>query len=225
MRYAIDDDTGRSILAVPHATCHCPGCGQPVVPKCGTLRCWHFAHEAGDDCDAWAEGESDWHQQWKEHAPQERCEVVMENHRADIVSADGLIIELQHSPIDVRVIREREVFYRKMIWLFDARSYIDRIVERHSGYFVWRHARLSILSCSCPVYLDTGYGDLIAIHDVLPLKRSQFHDGYMPRTFTGHRIAVETFIQRYISEPVSSISPMRVMDQQLTLFGEQAGDS
>ena len=42
-------------------------------------------------------------------------------HRADIVTASGGVVEIQHSPISVDVITEREEFYGEhMAWIFDA---------------------------------------------------------------------------------------------------------
>ena len=45
----------------------------------------------------------------------------MPPHRADIVTASGGVVEIQHSPISVDVITEREEFYgERMAWIFDA---------------------------------------------------------------------------------------------------------
>ena len=42
-------------------------------------------------------------------------------HRADIVTASGGVVEIQHSPISADVITEREEFYGdRMAWIFDA---------------------------------------------------------------------------------------------------------
>jgi hypothetical protein len=42
-------------------------------------------------------------------------------HRADVVTASGGVVELQHSPISPEVIAEREAFYgERMAWIFDA---------------------------------------------------------------------------------------------------------
>lgn len=40
-------------------------------------------------------------------------------HQADIVTHDGIVVEIQHSPISVDTIREREEFYEKMVWVLD----------------------------------------------------------------------------------------------------------
>jgi len=89
------DHTGS--LATPGARSTCPGCGGELVAKCGRIVTWHWAHLAAD-CDPWSEPESEWHRRWKfwflSH-PGVRVEVPMAEHRADVVLADGRIVELR----------------------------------------------------------------------------------------------------------------------------------
>ena len=51
-------------------------------------------------------------------------------HRADVLAADGCVVELQHSAISPEDIRKRETFYREhapgIVWIFD---YTDRPAE------------------------------------------------------------------------------------------------
>ncbi len=122
MWYATDVRTGTLISATPDANAICPGCLEPVIPKCGEIISWHFAHRS-NDCDSWSEPESEWHLKWKELAPPERREVVIENHRADVIwPGHNGILELQHSSISLTELREREEFYRSkgymVKWLF-----------------------------------------------------------------------------------------------------------
>ena len=69
----------------------CPVCEAEVIAKCGTINAWHWAHAAGTDCDTWAEpgGMSEWHLDWQNQVPAERREIVIGNHRADMVTARG----------------------------------------------------------------------------------------------------------------------------------------
>jgi hypothetical protein len=63
---------------------------------------------------------TEWHLGWQRAVPPERREVVMGPHRADIVTATGGVVEIQHSPIPAGVIGEREAFYGdRMLWIFD----------------------------------------------------------------------------------------------------------
>ncbi|PWV55568.1 competence protein CoiA [Chitinophaga sp. S165] len=103
----------------------CPGCGQPVIARCGTERISHWAHRQAKRCDSWWEPETEWHRTWKSNYPLAWQEKFLpdpntgEKHMADIYASDGLIIEFQHSHIkpEERVARER--FYRTMVWVVD----------------------------------------------------------------------------------------------------------
>ena len=64
---------------------------------------------------------TEWHLGWQRAVPPGRREVVMGPHRADLVTASGGVVEIQHSPISADVITEREEFYGdRMAWIFDA---------------------------------------------------------------------------------------------------------
>jgi len=115
----------------------CPYCGADVIPKCGQEVIHHWAHASTEDCDTWSEGETDWHLNWKAYFPESWQEVTMgENneHRADIKRPDGLVIEVQHSPITSTDAEEREVFYKNVIWIFDMHEHIHKpSILTHSG--------------------------------------------------------------------------------------------
>lgn len=103
----------------------CPLCKKPVRAKVGAIIAHHWAHESCEDCDSWSEGEGLWHRGWKEMVRPEARERTLrregheEYHRADIVGNRGIVVELQHSPISLEEIQEREAFYGRMVWLFD----------------------------------------------------------------------------------------------------------
>lgn len=131
------DEHGQLIEASKGAIAYCPGCGNRVRPKCGTMVAHHWAHISGGDCDTWSESEGPWHKGWKEYFPMHCREVVMgENneHRADVRLDNGLVIELQHSTISSEMIAERERFYGSMVWLFDARGFMKNLEIRKSYY-------------------------------------------------------------------------------------------
>lgn len=121
---------GSKILAKPEVqVATCPACGANVRAKCGNHNIWHWAHINTEDCDTWSEPEGEWHLGWKEVFPQDWREVVIgehREHRADIRTTGGLVVELQHSSITPEVIAEREQFYGNMIWIFDATEYVER---------------------------------------------------------------------------------------------------
>lgn len=163
MIYGIRD--GQRVVATPGAKAECPCCKSKLVAKCGRIVAWHWAHESVE-CDPWSEGESAWHLEWKSLVPPERREVVRGPHRADMVGPGGGVVELQHSAISVDEIEERERFYGKMVWVFDAQGFERNIDFReHEEFFSfrWRWPRKSILSAARPVFFDFGEGHLFEV--------------------------------------------------------------
>jgi competence CoiA-like predicted nuclease len=122
MMLAVNQEDAR-IQAEPGLKGTCPICKTEVIPKCGEIKTWHWAHKSLKDCDHWAEPESEWHYHWKIEAGIENTEIVIQKddkiHRADIKTTRGLVIELQHSPLSPQEVREREEFYGNMIWVID----------------------------------------------------------------------------------------------------------
>lgn len=172
MLYATTD-AGEREPATPGARGTCPLCRDAVQAKCGKIVVWHWAHLARDDCDPWSESETTWHRDWQEWVPPDQREIVIGRHRADIVTASGIVVELQHSSLPVDEIRAREDHYGRMIWLFDAREpyEYDRLdIRRKRGYatFRWKHPRKSLAACRKPVYLDLGYGLVLHLKRIYP---------------------------------------------------------
>jgi len=156
MMYGIDSNTGEKIRAKHNKKAVCPICGEELIPKCGRIKVWHWAHKKGTDCDEWYEPETDWHRFWKSLVPKEWCEQVIkkngEIHRADILTPTGLVIELQHSPISPDEIEEREEFYENMIWLFDCRG---KTFEKWGGSWCkMKYPKKHIAYCNKPTYLQ-----------------------------------------------------------------------
>ncbi|MEH1887894.1 MAG: competence protein CoiA family protein [Nostoc sp.] len=96
----------------------CPCCGNPVIPNCGPIKIHHWSHKNLKDCDSWYEPITEWHINWQNLFPEECREVVMGNHRADVVYK-SCVLEFQHSFISADNIKEREAFYKNMTWVFD----------------------------------------------------------------------------------------------------------
>jgi competence protein CoiA len=162
---------GARIPATPGMAAYCPSCHEPLRPKCGQIVSWHWAHAGRDDCDEWAEPNTAWHHYWQAMVSPNQCEISLGPHRADIQAHDGTIVEIQHSSISVEEIREREVFYGRMVWIFDAReAYSDeRLDLRHKGpyySFRWKHPRKSVGACRKPIFLDLGNGLLFRVKKI-----------------------------------------------------------
>ena len=143
---------GEKMRAKPRLKAQCPLCQKALIAKCGAIKVWHWAHEAGNYCDEWGEGETKWHKSWKDWFGVDRVEVVIEKrkkrHIADIVTKKGVVIEVQHSPIAPQIIEAREKFYGRMIWIVDARSFQANLKIRFRPFilkqlkentsFLWR---------------------------------------------------------------------------------------
>lgn len=59
----------------------CPGCGAPVIAKCGTHKVHHWAHKGVKMCDNWWEPETEWHRAWKNNFPKEWQEIFCRMNR------------------------------------------------------------------------------------------------------------------------------------------------
>jgi len=124
MRFALVES--KKVEASPGAVGMCPGCGQPMVAKCGLQRVHHWAHRRMA-CDPWWEPETEWHRTWKNNFPTDWQEVFLpdertgEKHIADVRTPHGLVVEFQHSHIDPHERTTRERFYQDMVWVVDGK--------------------------------------------------------------------------------------------------------
>lgn len=221
VRYAIDI-FGDKVEATPEEKfATCPLCKSWCIPKCGSIVTWHWAHEKRADCDTWSEGETEWHRGWKRMVSPQFQEVCKGPHRADIVGNKGVVIELQHSPISPETIEAREIFYGKMIWLFDASDFHDNIQFRKNDdtnyrSFRWKHARKTQLTADRPVFWDIPeyktrartnylrYADGTSREERIPSKTiprfifevKKFHEN---GNGWGYKWTVEKFIETFLS--------------------------
>lgn len=122
MRFSLVN--GQRKEAQPNLSGKCPVCDQAVVAKCGEVNIWHWSHKGRRTCDPWWENETEWHRAWKNHFPPEWHERVRyagdgERHIADVETAHGWVIELQHSPISSEERQSRDAFYRQIVWVVD----------------------------------------------------------------------------------------------------------
>lgn len=109
----------------------CPWTRLKVKAKVGEIR-QYWAYIGGQpELPEGYEIETEWHYNWKFSIQDDFCEVVCgENneHRADIIGNKETVIEIQNSPIDIRIVRERTNFYKslsckRVIWIVNATDY------------------------------------------------------------------------------------------------------
>ena len=122
MKYALVN--GERQEAKPGLSGKCEITGLSVISKCGTVRSPHWALIGEHERDSWWEPETPWHREWKGKFPKEWHEVTHpaengEEHRADVKTDQGLVIEFQHSHLDPQERLAREAFYQNMVWIVD----------------------------------------------------------------------------------------------------------
>jgi hypothetical protein len=122
MKYALIN--GQRHEAQPGLTGTCQVNGCPMISKCGEIKVWHWSHRGKRKCDPWWENETEWHRFWKNKFPEEWQEVVHksennEKHVADVKTAQGWVLEFQHSHLQPEERRARDNFYPKLVWIVD----------------------------------------------------------------------------------------------------------
>ena len=117
---------GARVEAQPGLSATCPRCKSAMLPKCGELKAWHWAHRGVRNCDPWWESETEWHRQWKDQFPADWQEIIRrapdgEKHIADVLTDQEVVLEFQHSPLRREEREARESFYGKMVWVVDGK--------------------------------------------------------------------------------------------------------
>lgn len=150
MLIALDDVQNR-IRAIPGSRALCPECNELVLPKCGSINIWHWAHKANSIC-RYGKGVGEWHLGLQNFALDHGAdvEVPFKNkageivRRADIVFGNR-VIEIQHSNISQAEIQDRCNFYimNKYLvdWLIDYRNNNFLDISRNQIIADGRHKR------------------------------------------------------------------------------------
>ncbi len=162
----------KRIKAIPKAIGHCPLCKNKVIPKCGEIRTWHWAHQKSQKCDNWYEPQNQWHLDWKMIFGEEYAEIIIQKdkvkHFADIITPKGITIRLQDSSINKDTIKEIEYFYgERMIWIVNGMNFKDKFKMLGTDYpdFYWNNPRKSWIGVRKPVFIDFGGKYLIWVKE------------------------------------------------------------
>lgn len=179
------------IEAQPDTNAFCPHCGNEVIPKCGAVKIWHWAHK-NSECIYKTEPEIEWHLQWKTWAKDHgfQIEVRSNNHIFDAFNpVTKTVFEFQHSPISQEELKNRSFNAVNsgylMNWIFDYRNkHIDLSDLEHQLKISPKNLLIklkwynnnyaSILQNTVPIfgkiYLDVGTfwtgGDLFKIRSL-----------------------------------------------------------
>ncbi|GGZ21849.1 hypothetical protein GCM10010300_76950 [Streptomyces olivaceoviridis] len=124
-------------------------------------------------------GEGPWNRSWRAGLTDTQQWVPRSGLEADVVTPDGIVVELQYGSLAKVHIEQRERIYGDMVWLFDARQAhkSGRLQFRFTTpgqphiNFKWCSPR-SLDACHRPVYLDLGDSDQAeSRHLVLKINR------------------------------------------------------
>lgn len=158
MRYALNNKGERIEVMYSGQREQCPLCNSVVFGKKGEVKKKHWAHYKTKDCDTWFDPLTEWHLDWQNFFPIENREIVITKngkmHRADIQLNNGMIIEVQNSPMPSKSILEREKFYgrKNMIWILNGKS-----LATHSEIKVINHPFLYYLIIEFPPTLPNNH--------------------------------------------------------------------
>ncbi|RWI62191.1 MAG: competence protein [Mesorhizobium sp.] len=235
MRYALVNDERRE--AEPGVAGTCPGCGQPMIAKCGDQRIHHWAHRGMRTCDPWWEPETPWHRRWKAQFPPDWQEVVQhdetgERHIADVRTKHRLVLEFQHSHIRPQERQAREAFYRDMVWIVDGTRRtrdLPRFEEgRHSlQVSPWQGLYTTPFPQECfprdwldsraPVFFDFAGTETFGPH--VPAERRLLW-GLLPGRAEGHAVVVVLARQNLVR--AAHARPQIVASRKIvTILGER----
>ena len=189
------------IFALKGERATCPGCGAPVIAKCGEINIWHWAHASRDECD-WYKGETMWHLEWKSKFPASDVEVIVGEHRADVLH-EGHVFEFQSKALSPEEMKEREMFWRRKGYKF---SWIFNLTDNENFYlgkcmthtlhptpkygFRWKWGWRSLKGMR-DFYLDLGNGEMFKVNGIEFRKRC-FGNGIL--------IDKKVFLKTYIKQ-------------------------
>ncbi len=100
----------------------CPGCGEVVISRCGEYKENHWAHKK-DSSSCKYKPMSDFHLMVQSLFDDDCLEKIStdyngEKHIADIV-VNGLVLEVQNSPIKLDEIRKRNLHHKNIVWVLN----------------------------------------------------------------------------------------------------------
>lgn len=173
MKFAMVDGQRREAERGLAATCLV--CESSMIAKCGDHRVHHWSHRAIRNCDTWWEPETDWHRGWKDQFPKEWQEIIRfapdgEKHIADVLTAGGMVLEFQHSPLRREEREARESFYQKMGWVVNGRR---RVRDRTQFFDALRTASYAL---SNPLTLEIRHAESALLRDWAASSGAVFFD-------------------------------------------------
>lgn len=199
MRFALDKDNNKIEVSSSGQRALCACCESEVIGRYGKIRPPHWYHKSLLDCDSWYEPITPWHVNWQDRFSEELQEVGLKEsdgtiHRADVRLENGLVIEVQNSPIEIEEIKQRERFYNqsgKLIWILNGANLLKK-----SKLFYKTKNKGCYIKIELPHYCDVpGYSfdeiceDFLSSSSLEKIKKHKHFDRldiYRSHTFTIH---------------------------------------
>jgi hypothetical protein len=195
----------------------------------------HWAHQGLESCDAWKENETQWHRNWKNKFSPSWQEYIQhdesgEKHIADVRTANGLVLEFQHSNIDPSERIARERFHKNMFWVVDG-SRLKRDFPRFqkgakdfrttplNGLFLSSFPEECFpptwLECSVPVVFDFLSINLVETPDLARQPVWCLFPGRAERNAVVAALSYENFIQAATNNPYVFQNPAHELVTEL----------
>lgn len=178
MLYAIDTDGQRIRPSIHKQLATDPYSGLPAQGITGEgLDYWRLIE---GKYDAWALPNATWNLRWKLEFPEPLVEISIQGdhakHVADVRTNKGTVLKFQARNLNEQQLREREVFFEQMVWIFRADKWDIELMFNPTRYrttegrdrqlpksdsFKWvkfqsRHSKSVFRACKMPVFLDFG---------------------------------------------------------------------
>lgn len=193
--------------------------GHDVIARRGEKICHHFSHKSQCDCPC-SDNKGDWHVEWQDRAIKEcqekRLEYQGKLHIAD-VCVNNYIIEIQHSNMDEKTMREREKFYTSLgfhlVWVFDCAKWDYSVVRHYKQGLIQKcdinyksgvsFPLLGAYNTNITKILDFGMRDLFVVE-----KQSG-------KMLFGHSISLEDFDSKYLGTFQSDNNDIRIYRRKI----------
>ena len=164
----------------------CP-LGHKLIGKQGDKVTWHYAHakDYDDDC---CRHMGEWHNWWQNRVYDDFLEIVItkvilnekfqpykKRHIADMINGDDIVIEFQKSTVPEEVIKKREKFYGRMVWVFGCEEHDMKILGIESQFILFQitGGSLYFTVATKLTFLDFGKRHLLEVLKVNKKRKTE----------------------------------------------------
>jgi len=167
--YAYVDGTLRTPEKALHGTCASERCGHPMVSVVGTIKTPHWRHLGAADhsTDEPASETGPWHREvqgaFVDRGARMEVPMLSANGRttltADIVTPDGVVVEVQTYELTPAILKLREATYGpRMAWIYSGPIAAISPYENDPTRFTWSTPKGILLDHTMGVFMDAHDG-------------------------------------------------------------------